>query len=190
VELRSGRTARFGGSVDRVDRGSDGSLVVSDYKTGSQAALRDLKRDPVAAGTKLQLPTYALAAKAHLDWNGKVWARYWNVSWNRAFPSLLCDIDERLLERFNHVVATIAEGIEAGVFPGTPGDETFRRRRSTFENCVYCDFDAVCPTDRDLRWSVASRAPEVASVVELREPPDEQLAGMAVESPVEFTEVD
>ena len=41
-----------------------GHLVVSDYKTGRQSGLADLTKDPVAAGTLLQLPLYGLAARA------------------------------------------------------------------------------------------------------------------------------
>ncbi len=61
-------------------------------------------------------------------------------------------LDAGGLERFEHVVEVITDGIESGAFPGRPGEETTRFGRS-FDNCKYCDFDAICPTDRDRGWS-------------------------------------
>ena len=53
------------GSADKVDRGADGTLYVTDLKTGSQRSFKDITQDdPVVAGTKLQLPVYAYAARA------------------------------------------------------------------------------------------------------------------------------
>jgi ATP-dependent helicase/nuclease subunit B len=191
VDLGRGHVVRFRGSVDRVDVTPNGSqVVVSDYKTGRQAGLlKQLKEDPVAGGRKLQLPIYALAARAHLDWDGPVVARYWNVSWNRDVPSLVCEIDDRVLKRFKEVVATIVAGIESGVFPGDPGEESYRYGRPVFDHCANCDFDKVCPTDRDRRWAVARIAPEVAPVLLLREPPPPDVEDLVTARPVDFLEL-
>ena len=63
--LDDGRTLRFSGSIDRLDLADDGSLVVSDYKTGSARRYRNLTAaDPDDGGTHLQLAIYALAAQA------------------------------------------------------------------------------------------------------------------------------
>ena len=48
VALSDGRTLRFRGAADRVDRGEHGELSVVDYKTGR-----------AVGGLKLQLPVYA-----------------------------------------------------------------------------------------------------------------------------------
>ncbi len=185
VELTDGRTVRFGGSVDRIDRAPDGTVVVSDYKTGRQRDLDQLRWDPVVGGKKLQLPIYALAAKAFMEWDGLVRARYWNLSWDRYQPSYACTLDDRLLDRFKDAVSTIASGIEAGVFPAYPGEEEYRGGRPTFANCAYCDFDRVCPTDRDRRWALAAEAPAVAPVLRLAEDPDPSLAGIVAAEPLE-----
>ena len=187
VELNDGRILRFGGAVDRIDIGPADSLLVSDYKTGRQATLGELVKDPVGAGTKLQLPIYALAAKAFLNWDGRVQARYWLTSWNREQGSLLCDVDEPLLGRLREVLSQIVDGIDAGAFPGVPGPETYRYRRPTFDHCTHCDFNRLCPTDRDRRWSVVREAPEVASVNALGEPTDDSLRGVARVLPVDLT---
>ena len=56
------------GSADKVDRTRDGVLLVTDIKTGRATKFVELKDDPVAAGTKLQLPVYAYAARAAPRW--------------------------------------------------------------------------------------------------------------------------
>ena len=188
LDLADGRTVRFGGSVDRIDRGPNDSLVVSDYQTGRQSTLyKQLRNDPVAGGAKLQLPIYALAAKAYLEWDGAIHARYWLTSWNREDESLLCTLDETLHARLREVVSTIAKGIETGAFPGVPGDETFRYDRPAFEHCFYCDFDKLCPSDRDRRWSGIRDAPEVAPVVALGESPGHEFEGVVSRTAVDLT---
>jgi ATP-dependent helicase/nuclease subunit B len=187
LALLDGRVVRFGGSIDRVDRGPDRSLLVSDYKTGGQSTLGELTKDPVVAGTKLQLPIYALAARSSFGWTGPVRARYWLTSWNRRFESLLCTLDETLATRLREVVSKIAEGIEAGAFPGVPGAETFRNGRPTFDQCLHCDFDGLCPSDRDRRWSVVRQSGQVDPVVTLGEAPSGEFQGIVTRAPVDLT---
>jgi hypothetical protein len=74
----------------------------------------------------------------------------------------------------------MAEGIEAGVFPGVPGDEAWRPGGPTFEHCAICDFNSMCPTDRDRRWAAQRSAVEVAPVRELDAEPDPGLRGLVV----------
>ena len=149
VQRPDGRHLQFKGSADRVDRADDGSLVVLDYKTGSKDAFRDIERgdDPTVGGTKLQLPIYGLAARSRVG-GDPVEAAYWFVSQRGNYERISYPLDEAGLERFEHVVDVIADGIESGAFPGRPGEETTRFGRS-FHNCKYCDFDTICPTDRD-----------------------------------------
>ena len=86
VVLANGRTVSFRGIIDRVDRSIDGRrLVVYDYKTGSAwtygavaTAIRD-EGDLTARGTKLQLPIYALAARARFPEAEEVSSYYWFV---------------------------------------------------------------------------------------------------------------
>ncbi len=176
-----GRVVTFRGFVDRIDRDNDGTVVVSDYKTGRQSGLsKELKPDPVAAGTRLQLPIYALAAQAYLDTAEEVRARYWLTSWNRSHPSLECRLDDRLLTRLQEVVELISGGVEAGVFPGVPGDEAWSPQGPTFEHCAFCDFNSMCPTDRDRRWAAQRSAVEVEPVTALDAEPDPDLRDLVV----------
>jgi ATP-dependent helicase/nuclease subunit B len=168
VSLADGRLLHFGGSIDRVDRADDGTVVVSDYKTGLQRDLAKLTKDPVAGGTKLQLPIYALAARAFVDKPGQVLARYWLTSWKRNAPSYACGLSAALEERTREVMQLIVSGIESGSFPGVPG-EADTRPGYTFDNCRHCDFDRLCPTDRDRRWSSIRRTEPAAVIVQLKE---------------------
>jgi RecB family exonuclease len=54
--------ATFNGKIDRVDAMPDGSLRVTDFKTGKASIRKD---DALEGGRKLQLPLYSLAADQH-----------------------------------------------------------------------------------------------------------------------------
>jgi RecB family exonuclease len=162
VVLDSGHEVRFKGMADRVDRARSGELVVSDYKTGRQRMLSDLKKDPVAGGRLLQLPIYAMAAQARFG-GDTVRARYWLLSESRVAPSYSLTITEAVQARFRDVLALIAGAVEAGAFPGAPTDQGDRQ----FDACRHCDFDGVCPSTRDRQWARKSGAAGVAPVLAL-----------------------
>src|SRR5664280_2667556 len=81
VEVPRGRVLMVG-SADKVDQTRDGVLLVTDIKTGSARTFTVLNDDPVAGGTKLQLPVYAHAARQLLG-GSKVEAQYWFVRKDR-----------------------------------------------------------------------------------------------------------
>ena len=65
IALPSGRALALKGSIDRVDVAADGTLYVTDYKTGGDRNFTAISDDdPTASGTRLQLPSYAAAALA------------------------------------------------------------------------------------------------------------------------------
>ena len=65
IPVPSGRVL-LRGSADKVDLGADGTIYVTDVKTGGFSRYEAIESDPVAGGTKLQLPVYAYAARARL----------------------------------------------------------------------------------------------------------------------------
>jgi hypothetical protein len=151
VPTPGGRKLTFRGKIDRVDAAPDGSkVVVLDYKTGSIVRYRGLSEDPVQGGRSLQLPLYALAARQRFG-DVPTAAAYWFVSERadyRRFPVVL---DERTTARFTEVLDAVADGIEAGVFPGNPGREDARVGRR-HAHCGICPYDVVCPRDRTQAW--------------------------------------
>ncbi|MGA2520120.1 MAG: PD-(D/E)XK nuclease family protein [Acidimicrobiales bacterium] len=178
VELGEGRTVRFKGKADRVDRAPGGELVVSDYKTGRQTMLADLRKDPVAGGRLLQLPVYAMAAQARFGDEAPVLARYWLLSEQRVAPCYNLPLTDAVQARFREVLGLIADAVEAGAFPGAPTEKPGERQ---FDSCRTCDFDVVCPSTRDREWARKNADPALAPVVALMNTtvPDD-LAGAVV----------
>jgi len=163
VELADGRVVSFRGRADRVDRGSDGELVVSDYKTGKQSGIARLGDDPLDCGRRLQLPLYALAARQTFGPDDGVVARYWMVSGERSAAFFELELTEALERHFADVVGRIARAVEGGCFPGIPGPP----RDTGFEVCMWCDFDRVCPAGRDRQWAAKRGSPSLLPVDDL-----------------------
>ena len=165
LRLKSGREVRFRGRADRVDRKENGSLVVTDYKTGLPAEVDGLEHDWVLRGTKLQLPLYALAAAERFgEHDTAVLSRYWFVSGRAQFAERGYAVDDRVLERFRDVVEAILGEIAAGMFPARPGAPGSSKSRS---NCKYCDFDSICAIDRERQWAAKHADARLAPYLEL-----------------------
>jgi hypothetical protein len=162
--LSDGRTVRFRGAADRVDRTAAGGLCVVDYKTGRPDALP--ADDPTARGRRLQLPVYARAARrAYGDDATPVEAAYWFVTSRGGFKRAAVALDD-VADRFDEVVRTIVDGIESGAFPCRvdPPSTWDRRRRD------YADPDAHGTRDRYREWSRKRHAPELSAYIQLAEP--------------------
>ena len=151
VTRPAGQTVHFRGRVDRIDVSPDGQrAVVYDYKTGRVDSYEDLEDDPVVGGELLQLPIYALAARA-ITGASDIEAFYWFTRAETAHDAPLGYRFDREVEgRFETVVDTIVTGIGAGCFPADPGprDFDYRVQRETFEHCFGCPYDRLCPLDR------------------------------------------
>jgi ATP-dependent helicase/nuclease subunit B len=153
---------RFRGRIDRIDELADGSIAVVDYKSGKPYRNRE-NGDPLSGGERLQLPVYALAAKASYGADRRVRAGYWFVG--NPTPPEWTTLDDAVHLRLIEVVATLAEGIETGRFPARPGPSDGRNSRGA--NCTYCPFDAMCPPDRGASWRRKRADPALASYTAL-----------------------
>lgn len=171
LDLPGGRRIDFRGFADRVDRTDDGGLIVLDYKTGSASDdIRQIESgaDKLVRGEKLQLPVYALAARAaHPDATGPIRTAYWHISDRGGWEQYGYTTAPELEARFVEVLTTIADGIEAGLFPGRPGAPSTRIGKPPFERCTYCEFDVVCGRDRGVEWQQVRLAPELRPMLEL-----------------------
>jgi ATP-dependent helicase/nuclease subunit B len=170
ILLPDGRSVRFRGFADRVDRTDDGRWLVLDYKTGRGTAYRTLDLDPFAGGTTLQLGVYAEAARQLLGGDDAE-AYYWMVDQAAGYATYGYPWSLERRQRFVELVAAMVEGIEAGVFPAVPGD--YDHFRLTHENCRYCDYDRVCPVQRSSYAEVKVAAPQLAVRARLAPPTDE-----------------
>ncbi len=159
VPLGDGRVVRVRGMADRVDRRADGTLVVIDYKTGSEGPYKALSHDdPVTAGTHLQLPVYAYAARAAFGARATdVEAYYWFVGKGKN-RKVGYEVDAEVDGLFTTALRLIVDGIEGGVFPLRPKEPA----PSPFISCYYCDPDGMGTTDRWREWERKHDAPELA----------------------------
>lgn len=173
IDLPTQGAVAFRGSIDRVDRMANGSLVVADYKTGSSKPYRKLEESTVERGELLQLPLYALAARR---WFGApdtpVSAWYWFITEKEKFEHVGYDLTPEHLRTFLDAIDVIVSGVRAGHFPGRPGK--FDAFYGTNENCRRCDFDAVCPNGRAEQWDRSSLDPALETYVELAQGPSEE----------------
>lgn len=164
VALPGGRVVRVRGKADRVDRRADGTLVVIDYKTGSDISYRAITHDdPITGGTHLQLPVYAYAARAvyGADEAG-VEAFYWFVGRGND-RRIGYRVDAPVDEEFAAAVATIVDGIRGGVFPSVPPEPA----PTPFVRCRYCDPDGMGTTDRWREWERKLDNPELEGFLAL-----------------------
>lgn len=169
VEVAVGkRVLRFRGTIDRVDRANDGSLVVADYKTGGGVRYEQWhpEDDPVDRGTLLQLPLYALAAgQAHGAPGAVRRAEYRLVERTRDRPTVELAVDARTIERMTEVITTVVGQIEQGRFPARPGQMEWKGPK----NCRYCDYDRLCSPARAASWAAKRSSPLLSPYVELAE---------------------
>ncbi|MQF67779.1 hypothetical protein FIM07_05005 [SAR202 cluster bacterium AD-802-F09_MRT_200m] len=149
LTLDNGDEIRFRGVIDRVDTGDSGNQVaVTDYKSGSNFSYQDMKDDPLGSGRHLQLPVYAMAVREFLGAGRDIKSQYWFVSTSSRYERkevTLLEVESRLAD----VTKQIVSGIKSGVFPAVPGPPG---RFGEPRNCRYCDFDKICPSNREAMW--------------------------------------
>ena len=170
VPLGDGREVRVRGKADRVDRRVGGDLVVIDYKTGSVRSYTSISHDdPVTAGTHLQLPVYAYAARAAYGGpDTPVEAYYWFVGRGKN-ERIGYVVDSGVDHAFVEALRTIVDGIEGGVFPAAPPEPA----PTPFIACHFCDPDGMGTTDRWREWERKYDAPELEGFLSLSAPADE-----------------
>ena len=159
LALPDGGEVRFRGFIDRVDVAEDGRrAVVMDYKTGSSRQYRKMEDDPLMAGKRLQLPVYALAVRETLLPDAALRAEYWFISANGGYIRVPVTLDA-IEAQFRNTVQAIAGGVRGGIFPANPGPPGFGGP----ENCRYCDFQRICPTNKLALWARKGDSPQAAA---------------------------
>jgi ATP-dependent helicase/DNAse subunit B len=161
-----GGELHFQGSADKVDESLDGTLLVTDLKTGSASRFARLCEDnPVGGGEKLQLPVYALAARARFgNAHTEVRAMYWFVRRDR--KRVQVPLSEAVERTYAGTVGLIARSMANGVFPPrAPAEPDFR-----WVTCEYCNPDGLGHADVRRRWEAMRLAPELRDYTGLVEP--------------------
>jgi ATP-dependent helicase/nuclease subunit B len=155
-----GRVIGLQGSVDRVDRATDGSIVVTDHKSGGADRYRKLgPDDPTLGGTVFQLPAYALAARVLVARpDADVITEYSLMAkgaYQRPGYALTDAVEATVAAAVRHVVS----GIEAGYFPNRPERPGWRM----FVACRYCEPDHLGTVERWAEWNRKRRDPRIAT---------------------------
>lgn len=169
VDLGDGRKIALAGSADRVDVG-EGVVKIWDYKYSGSRAFDDLIKpedkggDPLLGGTKLQLVAYGMAASAEHP-GLETHAAYWFLRPDAEKPTAGYVVDDALRDRFRRVLGVLAGGIGEGRFPARPGE--YRWHLGTHAHCAWCDFDDICPRDRDEEWERVRFHPSLRGVARL-----------------------
>jgi RecB family exonuclease len=174
--LSDGTPVRFTGRIDRVDRAertdaadrdAPDQLVVVDYKTGKSDDYKPLLKDPVNRGSQIQLPVYALGARARYA-AATVRAAFWFVTKRGQFATIGYDVDDGPLRRLRSVLDVLVGMIAKGQFPARPGDAKYE---SDYAHCNWCPYTEICPPDRARRWEQVRHDAGLASYVSLAEQP-------------------
>ncbi|WP_343035713.1 PD-(D/E)XK nuclease family protein [Isoptericola sediminis] len=154
------------GSVDMVSRAAGGTVLVTDLKTGRRDAFKPIEAgDPLVAGTKLQLPVYALAARDAVgDGTAGVEAGYWFVRKDpgRIELPLTPDLEQRYAAALSVLVGSIATGL----FPQRPPEKD----DYAYTQCWYCNPDAVGYGPARGRWEAKQHDPALTDLMSLIAP--------------------
>jgi ATP-dependent helicase/nuclease subunit B len=164
IAVPSGRVL-LRGSADKVDLGKDGTIYVTDVKTGGFSRYEAIESDPVAAGTKLQLPVYAYAARARLgEESTPVEASYWFVrKGGRRIP---VPLTPEVADRYVHALDVIVSSIAAGYFPAkAPEIPDF-----LWVQCPYCNPDGIGHSEVRARYDRKRFDPTLERLVRLIDP--------------------
>ncbi|TMG04133.1 MAG: hypothetical protein E6I03_02095 [Chloroflexi bacterium] len=145
------------GVVDRVDESPDRKQAwIIDYKSGSMEDYKGIKpENPLAGGTKLQLPVYVAAAPEAEE----VHAAYWFITKRGGFEFVEYEPAPEQRHAFQRTLEAIMAGIRAGSFPAVSGDDDDFYGK--FKNCRYCDYDRICSRRRDLEMAAKEDDPAV-----------------------------
>jgi hypothetical protein len=169
LTLPDGRAIRVVGMIDRVDRCADGSLVVTDHKTGSDDRYRRIRpEDPTLQGTVFQLPAYAAGALALVAARsdgapadaapaGDVLAEYGMFEAGRYRRHGVTFTDE-VWSTVRRDLGEVVAGIESGWFPPTPERPGFR----IWVPCDYCEPDGLGTSEQWARWERKQHDPRLA----------------------------
>ena len=153
------------GSADKVDETADGALLVTDIKSGKAKKFKVLEEDPVAAGTKLQLPVYAYAARRAFG-GDTVEAQYWFVRNQDAGKRIPVELDSDLEKQYAGTLSTLVTSIARGLFLGKPSEKP----AWGYVECPYCTPDGLGHEEARVRYERKRTAPLLEPLIRLVDP--------------------
>lgn len=162
-----GRSLRFRGSIDRIDRSVSGEVFLADYKTGKSTKFKGISNDdPTLHGSFLQLGVYAVVAARDFGISERVRAEYTFLSRPFVGQRISIDFDADTHRKVVDVLDVIARQISAGLFPAMPSGDPF----VPFVTCHYCDPDGLGTVDLFRRQQAKLADPRLADYLALIDP--------------------
>nr|MBA2774609.1 PD-(D/E)XK nuclease family protein [Nocardioidaceae bacterium] len=152
------------GSADKVDETRDGTIIVTDIKTGSARDYKELNKDPVAAGTKLQLPAYAHAALQILG-GERAEAAYWFVRQGKG-GRIQLELTDEVEQTYAEAVGTLVASLAGGLFPAKAPDQP----DFAWVTCWYCNPDGIGHGEARERYMKKRHDPALRDLVTLIDP--------------------
>lgn len=138
VVLGSG--LRLRGSIDLVERRSDGAVRATDYKTGKARAHHD---SILSGGQVLQPVLYALALE-RLFPDAKIdGGRLYYCTSAGEYSEVTIPLDAFSRKAADDALGIVTESIASGFLPAAPAEGA----------CEYCDYRAVCGPNEEQRTS-------------------------------------
>ena len=165
IMIPSGRVL-MRGSADKVDVAADGTIYVTDIKTGSRRAFKEITQDePTVGGTKLQLPVYAYAAREVFgDRATPVVTAYWFVGRDQGRVEL--ELTPALEAEYAETLDVIVQSMANGLFPAkAPEVPDF-----AWVQCPFCNPDGIGHGEVRERWESKRNDPSLRDLVDLIEP--------------------
>lgn len=123
---------RLRGSIDLVERRTDGALRATDHKTGRKRAK---SRAVIEGGDTLQPVLYALALEQLFPGAHVASGRLDYCTSHGGFAHVEIALDDRAREAAALLAKTIGDAVETGFLPAYPADERL---------CQRCDYLPVC----------------------------------------------
>jgi ATP-dependent helicase/nuclease subunit B len=159
VALAEGINLR--GSIDLVERGLDGTLRVTDHKTGR---VRAEKNVVIGGGHTLQPVLYALAAERILKETVAAGRLYYCTAAG-GYEERVAPLDEPARAAVAEFARVLSGALKTGFLPAAPGPG----------ECLYCDYKALCGPYEETRVDGKLKGPKVAeqlaALMKLREMP-------------------
>ncbi|MDO8391213.1 MAG: PD-(D/E)XK nuclease family protein [Actinomycetota bacterium] len=171
LALPDGGTVSMLGAVDRIDRCADGSLVVTDHKTGGDTAYKGISdADATAGGTRFQLPAYAAAALAitGAPTATPVLAEYGFFA-KAEYKRRGASIGSAQWPHIGEHIAHVLDGIRSGLFIALPGKSQFKL---SFTQCEYCDPDNLGTAEQWAEFERKAADPRVLALLGLADDHD------------------
>jgi RecB family exonuclease len=141
VAILSGALLR--GSIDLVERRADGTLRVTDHKTGK---VRAAEHAVVGGGKVLQPLLYAHAAEKLLGAPVESGRLYYCTA-DGDFTERVIPLDDLGREHVTTALGVIADALDRGFLPAAPAADA----------CTWCDYRPVCGPSEESRTADKSR---------------------------------